>query len=135
MSSFNIKVRVYYEDTDSGGIVYYANYLKFMERSRTEYLRMIGPEYKRLVESQNRIFVVRRAQIDYLKPARLDDLLQVTAKVTSIGKASLGFDHQIRDISENLLCTGDVKLACLDATTYRPVKIPAEFFEVIKHDC
>ncbi len=134
MSSFSIDVRVYYEDTDSGGIVYYANYLKFMERARTEYLRFIGSEYKHLVEGQKYIFVVRKATIDFHKPARLDDLLKVSARIIVVGSASVQFDQTIKSLASDILCKGIIKLACLDATTYRPVKIPVEFSEVLKHD-
>ncbi len=131
MPIFSIKIRVYYEDTDSGGIVYYANYLKFMERARTEYLRAIGPEYKQLVETHKQIFVVRKAMIEFNKPARLDDLLNTSAQITTVGRASIHFEHEIVSSANELLCRGSIKLACVDAITYRPVKMPAEFTEVI----
>src|SRR5687768_16635065 len=97
LSSFTITVRVYYEDTDAGGVVYYANYLKFMERARTDFLRSLGVEHDVLKERERRMFVVRSAQLEFLKPARLDDLLHVDVGITDIGGASLTFVQAVRD--------------------------------------
>jgi acyl-CoA thioester hydrolase len=124
-SGFSLPVRVYYEDTDSGGMVYYANYLKFMERTRTEWLRSLGFEQDVLREHEAVIFAVRRAEIDYRKPALFNDLLTVTADLSGNGKASLDFEHRIvREADGVLCCSALVKVACLNEVTLRPQRIP-----------
>jgi acyl-CoA thioester hydrolase len=117
-------VRVYYEDTDAAGIVYYANYLKFMERARTEWLRLHGFEQGALSRDHSVRFVVSRLTVRYLKPARLDDCLDVEVVVTRLGRA--GFDMRQRVINEGgrPLCAGDVRIACLDAKRMKPCVIP-----------
>ena len=123
--SFSLPVRVYYEDTDSGRVVYYANYLKFMERARTEWLRSLGFEQDALREHDGVIFAVRRAEIDYHKPAVFNDLLTVTTDLSGSGRASLDFEHRlVRAADGTLCCTGLVKVACLNETTLRPQRIP-----------
>ena len=119
---FDWPVRVYYEDTDAGGIVYYVNYLKFMERARTEYLRSLGFDQQALMQD-GVLFVVRNTSIDYLKPARLDDALHVTVSLSRRGRA--GFD-MIQSIwrGEEELCRGKVALACVSANSLRPVGLP-----------
>jgi len=118
-------VRVYYEDTDSGGVVYYANYLKFMERARTEYLRSLGFEQDRLRQEQGILFTVHSLQVDFRLPARFNDALEVTASVSEARRASLTFSQHIRRSGEPpLLCTGTVRIACVDASGFRPVPIP-----------
>ncbi len=127
MPEFIFPIRVYYEDTDSGGVVYYANYLKFMERARTEYLRSLGFEQDQLIADDGVLFVVRSIQVDYLRPARFNQLLQVSAQVAEIGKASLLFAQRVlpaQSEDSRVFCTGQVKVACLDAGTLRPVAIP-----------
>lgn len=125
MSEFSFPVRVYYEDTDSGGVVYYANYLRFMERARTEWLRCFGVEQDVLRECEGVIFAVRSVQLEYLKPARFNDLLEVGVAIRERGRASLVFDQRIWRMDDRTeLCTGQVKIACLDATTLRPRPIP-----------
>jgi acyl-CoA thioester hydrolase len=122
---FSLPVRVYYEDTDSGGVVYYANYLKFMERARTEWLRSLGYEQDILRARTGVLFAVRHAEIDYLKPAVFNDLLTVTADLTASGKASLDFEHRLLREADNVLCcSGLVKVACLNEKTLRPQRIP-----------
>lgn len=141
-AEFSWPVRVYYEDTDNGGVVYYANYLKFMERARTEWLRARGVEQDQLSTQQGLIFAVRSAQLDYLKPGRFNQLLAVGVSVAEVGKASLSFDQTVRVANENglthltnnlitegeesgmLLCQGKIKIACLDASTLKPRAIP-----------
>lgn len=126
-SHFTWPVRVYYEDTDSGGVVYYANYLKFMERARTEYLRSLGYEQDQLAQDYGLIFAVRSVNVDYLSPARFNDALQVTARMIERGRASLVFAQTITRIGEDRsLCTGEVKIACIDRETFRPRPIPRE---------
>jgi acyl-CoA thioester hydrolase len=124
-------IRVYYEDTDSGGVVYYANYLKFMERGRTEYLRQLGFEQDRLIASDNVIFAVRSVQLEYHKPARFNEQLEVHSRVTECKKASLLFEQQIVRPQDNaLLCSGQVRVACLQADSFRPCAIPQSIREV-----
>jgi acyl-CoA thioester hydrolase len=123
-------VRVYYEDTDSGGVVYYANYLKFMERTRTEWLRAKGFEQDELIRQKNVIFAVRSVQIDYLLPARFNEKLQVSAEVIKKGKASISLKQEIKRQNE-VLCTATVKIASLNAQTFKPVAIPQDLYNKI----
>jgi len=124
-------VRVYYEDTDSGGVVYYANYLRFMERARTEWMRQLGFGQQHLVREEGLVFAVRSAQIDYLGPARLDDLLTVTTGLKHCGRASMTFAHSIsrEQQASQPCCRGVIKIACLNATTFRPHPIPANLMK------
>lgn len=126
MALFQWNIRVYYEDTDSGGVVYYANYLRFMERARTEWMRSLGFEQDRLLAEQGILFAVRSASIDYLRPARFNDRLDVTVDIRRRGRASLTLEQDVlrRGDSGGPLCCGTVKIACLDAATFRPLPIP-----------
>ena len=130
MNSFSWPIRVYYEDTDSGGVVYYANYLKFMERARTEWLRKLGFEQDELARQQELIFMVRSAKLDYHRPARFNDLLEVHSAVTDVRRVSLSFEQHVRKAAtaktegDELLCRGHIQIACLAATTLRPKPIP-----------
>ena len=125
MSEFIWPVRVYYEDTDSGGVVYYANYLKFMERARTELLRKYGIEQDRLIEDEGIIFAVRHVEADYLRPARFNDALEVSASITTLSRVSVVFGQEVRLAGTNqVLCRGKVKVACLDTARFRPHPIP-----------
>lgn len=125
LTQFYWLVRVYYEDTDSGGVVYYANYLKFMERARTEYLRSLGFEQDRLRLEQGVLFAVHSLQIDYRQPARFNDTLEVSAQVNNIRRTSLTFSQRIvRHEADDLLCEGQVRIACVDAGTFKPSPIP-----------
>lgn len=125
MSEFSWPVRVYYEDTDSGGVVYYANYLKFMERARSEWLRSLGFEQDALMREEGVIFAVRSVTLDFLQPARFNQLLHVTVKLIAQGRASLIFEQQVRDsASAAALCSGRVKLACLDGALFKARAIP-----------
>ncbi|MDO9047662.1 MAG: tol-pal system-associated acyl-CoA thioesterase [Methylobacter sp.] len=130
MKNFIWPVRVYYEDTDAGGVVFYANYLKFFERARTEMLRAMGYEQDELIANEGIIFVVRSVQIDYLSPARFNEQLQVSAKVSLAKKASLTFE-QVITRGDDVLCKGSVRIACLDAQTMRPKAIPETLFRAI----
>jgi acyl-CoA thioester hydrolase len=123
-SVFTWTVRVYYEDTDAGGIVYYANYLKFYERARTEWLRSLGLDQQTLRDEENAIFVVRSAAIDYLAPARLDDEMALTLRVEKLGRVSVQFVQQAWR-GETLLSTANVKVCCVDAQTMLPRSLPA----------
>ena len=130
MKNFNWPVRVYYEDTDAGGVVFYANYLKFFERARTEMLRAMGFEQDELIAAEGIIFVVRSVQIDYLSPARFNEQLQVSAEVSEARKTSLIFEQAVTR-GDDILCKGIIRIACLDAQTMRPKAIPETLFKTI----
>ena len=133
VTGFLWPVRVYYEDTDAGGVVYYANYLRFMERARTELLRHHGFEQDELREREGVIFAVRSVQVDYLAPARFNDLLQVRTGILQAGRASLTFGQDvIRERDGHLLCRGEVKVACLDSETFRARAIPDAMKTIIQ---
>jgi len=116
-------IRVYYEDTDAGGIVYYANYLKFFERARTEFLRSLGVEQQSFLK-QNLGFVVRRVEMDNIASAKLDDLLTVTTEISELKKASLSFTQSISNQNNQLLCQAKVLVACVNLARSRPCAIP-----------
>src|SRR5690606_15803256 len=123
---FTLNCRVYYEDTDAGGIVYYVNYLKFMERARTERLRHLGFSQSQLAED-NLLFVVHSSEARYHAPARLDDELRVTAQVLELNRASLRFVQQVwREKDETLLCEGQFLVAAVRADTFKPRAIPPQ---------
>jgi len=130
MNEFIWPVRVYYEDSDAGGVVYYANYLKFMERARTEWLREKGFEQTVLKQQYDLIIAVRKISIDYLKPALFDDLLTITVQISKIGKASMIMAQQVQREAD-IICTADVKLASLNAITLRPQAFPSDLFNVL----
>ena len=119
----SISIRVYWEDTDGGGVVYYANYLKFFERARTEWLRGLGLAQGRLQSEQDCIFVVAEVQLRYLVSARLDDLLSVSSRVLEKGRASLLLEQQAWR-GETLLAQGRVRVGCVKASTMKPCRIP-----------
>jgi len=121
--SFSWPVRVYYEDTDSGGVVYYANYLKFLERARTEWLRGLGFEQTELLRDYNVLFVVRRVEIDYLRPAVFNDALGVTAQVHQFGRSWIELD-QVAERGGEVLVKARVKIVCVNGQTFKPVGIP-----------
>ncbi|MCG8534604.1 MAG: tol-pal system-associated acyl-CoA thioesterase [Pseudomonadales bacterium] len=123
MSEFSIQVRVYLEDTDAGGIVYYVNYLKFMERARTEWLRSIGSEFEALYDEQ-RQFVVHSLETQYKKPARMDDELTITAAIEKLGRTYILFRQQVIKQAQ-VMCEAQVKVACVNAQTMKPAAIPA----------
>jgi acyl-CoA thioester hydrolase len=125
---FHWPVRVYYEDTDSGGVVYYANYLKFMERARSEWLRSLGFEQDVLNARHGIIFAVRSVAVEYLRPARFNDLLSIGVQLGDRRAAELQFMQSVRraaaDGADELLCTAAVRLVCLDSRSFRPRRIP-----------
>jgi acyl-CoA thioester hydrolase len=123
--SFSWQVRVYYEDTDAGGVVYHSQYLNFMERGRTEWLRQLGFEQTYLRDEQNVVIVVYSAQLDFKKPAKFNDLLTITSEVVKIGRSSFEVTQTIT-IESTILVQGLVKLACVNPHTFRPVAIPSE---------
>lgn len=132
LSVFEWPVRVYYEDTDAGGVVYYANYLKFLERARTEYLRHLGFGQEALMRDAGILFAVRRVEIDYLSPARFDDALRVEATLDAVSKVSMGFSQRILRTPDEVLCTATVKVVCLDSDKFRPTAIPPYIREKIQ---
>jgi acyl-CoA thioester hydrolase len=133
-AAFVWPVRVYWEDTDAGGIVYYANYMKFMERARTEWLRALGIDQVRLKDEHGLMFVVVDVEAHYRRPARYGDRLQVTCKVRETTRASITLDQEVyrEEFGGELLLDGRVRAACLDAQTYRPRPLPPELWTQIK---
>lgn len=134
-SEFCWPIRVYWEDTDAGGIVFYANYLKFFERARTEWLRHLGVQQQHLRETTGGMFVVGGTELKYHRPARLDDLLHVTARVTELGRASMTLQQEAwltRDgVRAQLLCEGSIRIGWVDAAQMRPGRIPAAIVDVL----
>jgi acyl-CoA thioester hydrolase len=134
LSDFRWPVRVYYEDTDCGGVVYYANYLKFMERARTERLRLLGFEQTDLRTNQHVLFTVHSISANFVRPAVYDDQLEVTADIMECKRASLVFSQQIyREGDKKPLCQGTVRIACVDSATFRPCPIPEFMLREINH--
>jgi acyl-CoA thioester hydrolase len=131
-TQFRLQLRVYYEDTDAGGVVYYANYLAFMERARTEWLRSLGYENQQLMDEQGVVFAVRRACVDYRAPARLDDELEVLAGIKQVKRASLVFEQQILR-GDQLLASGEITLVCVDLDGFRPTAIPDSIMKEINN--
>ena len=127
---FRLATRVYWEDTDAGGIVYYANYLKFFERARTEWLRDLGVEQYAMRERLGAMFIVSRTAVRYLRPARLDDVIDVTVAVRDAARASLCLAQQALRGTE-LLAEGEIRIACVDAPTLRLRRIPEEVLNKI----
>jgi len=125
-----LPVRVYYEDTDAGGIVYYANYMKFFERGRTEGLRDINVEQDALLE-KNIAFVVKKVEMECIQPALFNQLLSVKTEVESYRKASIVFKQQIFNESGELLCKASTLIACVNLQKMKPTAIPAEIMEVM----
>ena len=117
-----LKIRVYYEDTDAGGVVYYANYLKYLERARTEWLRTLGVDQTALATTERRLFVVRNVEIQYRRPARLDDELTIHTHVEHWGRASIRFGQRAQR-GDELLCQAVVTVCCVEADNFRPVDL------------
>lgn len=132
---FNWPARVYYEDTDSSGIVYHASYLRFMERARTEWLRSLGFDLPQLKAGHDVLFTVSRMRIEYLRPARLNDMLDVSLRLVRSGGASFILDQTVRKAPRELLCRAEVRIACIHATSLRPRAIPKVVYTELKRDC
>ena len=131
--AFEFPVRIYWEDTDAGGIVFYANYLKFFERARTEWLRSLGIEQGKLRESTGGMFIVGETSVRYHRPARLDDELLVTANIEEMGRASLIIAQQaLERNSRSLLCDGSIRIGWVDAGTLKPARIPPTLLETLQ---
>jgi len=127
---FDLPVRVYWEDTDAGGVVFYANYLKFFERARTEWLRSMGFGQERLRVETGTVFIVSETAVRYLQPARLDDQLRVTVQVQDCRRASLTIRQQAWR-GDVLLAEGTIRIGCVEAQSFRPCRIPNEIYERI----
>ena len=127
-------MRVYYEDTDSAGIVYHASFLRFMERARTEWLRGLGFDLPALKNEHEVLFSVSRLRIDYLRPAKFNDMLDVSLRLTRLGGASLLLDQNVLRTPRELLCRAEVRIACVDATTLQPRPIPQAVCTELKRD-
>ena len=123
MKNFFWPVRVYYEDTDAGGVVYYANYLKFFERARTEWLRGMGLDQVKLAQEEGLIFVVRRALLDFARPARLDDLLEVTVEPLKVARVYVDLGQDAR-CGTQVLARAEIRVACLNQRNFRPAAMP-----------
>lgn len=127
---FQQGLRVYWEDTDAGGIVFYANYLKFFERARTEWLRSLGFEQQKLRETEGLMFVVSETSVRYLAPARLDDWIAVSVELRESGRASMTLFQQARR-GDDLLAEGEIRIGCIDAATFRPARIPSSLLQAL----
>jgi acyl-CoA thioester hydrolase len=130
LAAFRFPIRIYWEDTDAGGVVFYANYLKFFERARTEWLRAAGVQQQALRDATGAMFVVAEVQTSYLAPARLDDEIEVTVAVKELGAASMVLEQQAWR-GDTLLATGRIRIGCVDGMTLRPRRIPAQVVTAI----
>ncbi len=133
--SYELPIRVYWEDTDAGGIVFYANYLKFFERARTEWLRSLGIGQQALREQTGGMFVVSETAVKYHRPARLDDELLVTARLQESGRASLTIAQQAwrkTGAGPELLCEGSIRIGWVSAASMKPERIPSTVLEALK---
>ena len=130
-SPFVLPVRVYYEDTDAGGVVYYANYLRFFERARTEWVRALGFDQSALMASQNIAFAARSVQIEYLKPARLDDELSIMSTIVDLGRAQVLFEQRAERKGE-LLVDARIRIASFDPIRGKAVAMPREMHQQFK---
>ena len=128
---FTWPIRVYYEDTDAQGVVYYANYFRYMERARTEWLRSLGVDQSRLLNIDRRIFVVTETNAEFLVPAKFNDQVLVTARLSDLTRATFSIEQNIYQdsLDGTLLMRGGIKAAFLNADTMRPMRVPADIFE------
>lgn len=124
-------IRIYYEDTDAGGVVYHTNYIKFMERARTEWLRSLGFEQDELRDNHGVIFAVRSVQVDYFLPAKFNDELMISSEVIKFGKASISIEQQVQK-KDSVLCKGIIKVATLDNKIFRPKAMPDTLYEQLQ---
>ncbi|MGA0612988.1 tol-pal system-associated acyl-CoA thioesterase [Caldimonas sp. KR1-144] len=131
--NFRFALRVYWEDTDAGGVVFYANYLKFFERARTEWLRALGFSQEPMRSVERAMFVVSETAVRYLQPARLDDWLEITVRLVEQGRASLAVAQQAwragPGTAPQLLAEGTIRIGCVDVQTFKPRRIPAGILE------
>jgi acyl-CoA thioester hydrolase len=129
--AFEWPIRVYYEDTDLQGVVYYANYFRYMERARTEWLRSLGVEQDRMLAEERRYFVVVDTFAEFLRPARFNEMLVATARLDEVTRATFRIEQNIyrESVDGELLCRGGIRAACVDADTQRPLRVPVSLFE------
>ena len=127
---FSLPVRVYYQDTDAGGVVFHGTYLSFFERARTEWLRQLGFDVRQLAERDGLLFIVRELRINYLRPARVDDLLTVTAAIDHLGRVQFTLDQRVLR-GAALLVQGSVNLACVSVEGLRPARVPARVYAAL----
>ena len=132
-SAFRLALRVYYEDTDAAGIVYHANFLKFMERARTEWLRQLGFEQDRIAREHGIGFVVRSATLDFRRPARFNDALTATAALVRLGRASIDVRQEVLDAAGELLCGGDIRVGSVNVRRMVPVAMPEDIYLGIRN--
>lgn len=127
----NFNYKIYYEDTDAQGVVYYANYLKFFERARTDYLRNLQVSQMQLAKDENIIFVVRRCEIDYFRPAKLDDTLNIDVQIKEITRTRI---NMLQNASTNskILTSLNVEIVCVDNINYRPISIPQNLKQILE---
>ncbi len=130
LTNFSVKYRIYYEDTDAGGVVYYANYLKFFERARTELLRSVGISQSSLLEQEKLAFVVKRCEIDYVSSAKLDDEVEIVTKITEIRPASILMKQDMVKETQTLSSL-NVEIVCVDSQNFRPKKIPQNIKDLL----
>ncbi len=128
---FRFSLRVYWEDTDAGGVVFYANYLKFFERARTEWLRALGIGQEAMRRETGAMFVVVETAVQYRQPARLDDLIEVTARVVDGSRTTIDLAQQALR-GDTLLAEGRIRIACVDAGTFRPRRLPTDLLERLR---
>lgn len=131
MTDYRWPVRVYYEDTDAGGVVYYANYLKFMERARSEWLRALGVEQDHLRIESGALLMVHSLSVQYLRPAKFNQQLSVTVEVNQLGRAKVGFRQAIW-CDDQLLCQGEVMIACVSEISGKPMAFPTQLKEAFQ---
>ena len=130
-TEFRWPVRVYWEDTDAGGIVFYANYLKFFERARTEWLRSLGIQQQQLKDETGGMFVVAETSVKYMRPARLDDELIVTARLLQSGRASMTIQQEVL-LKNTVLCQGTIRIGWVDVASLQPSRIPQNIIESLR---
>jgi len=126
-SIFSLPMRVYYQDTDAGGVVFHGNYLNFFERARTEWLRQLGFDVRQLAQQEGVMFIVRGLRVNYMRPALVDDMLIVTATIENLGRAQFTLDQRVLR-GEDLLVQGSVNLACVTVEGLKPARVPASLY-------
>ncbi|WP_206951307.1 tol-pal system-associated acyl-CoA thioesterase [Trinickia acidisoli] len=131
--SFDWSIRVYYEDTDAGGIVFFANYLKFFERARTEWLRACGIDQHRLAQENGVVFIVSETAVQYRAPARLDEMLTIASRIERLGKASVEFVQEARR-GDAVLAVGTIRVGCVELATLKPIALPVSVSDALRRD-
>ena len=129
----SLQIRIYFEDTDAQGLVYNSNYLKYLERGRTEFLRNLGYDQKKLLK-EGLIFVVKKVNLDFIKPAELDEIIEVKSKIKSVKKVSFTFVQEIFDSNQIKILDANVKCGCLEITNKKPFKIPNRLYQSMKEN-